>query len=97
MASYVPSTKEERQEMLRTVGVSDYRGLYRDVPAEMYLEKGLNLPDGMSELEVRQKMTAMAARNKVFPRGIPGAVRAGPGEPRLYARISPPRPNRTAG
>lgn len=73
MASYVPSTREERQEMLHTVGVSDYRELYRDVPAEMYLEKGLNLPDGMSELEVRQKMTAMAAKNKVFPTVLRGA------------------------
>ena len=73
MASYVPSTAEERQEMLYTVGVSDYRDLYRDVPAEMYLEKGLNLPDGMSELEVRQKMTAMAAKNKVFPTVLRGA------------------------
>lgn len=73
MASYVPSTKEERQEMLYTVGVSDYRDLYRDVPAEMYLEKGLNLPDSMSELEVRQKMTAMAAKNKVFPTVLRGA------------------------
>ena len=73
MASYVPSTREERQEMLHTVGVSDYRELYRDVPAEMYLEKGLDLPDGMSELEVRQKMTAMAAKNKVFPTVLRGA------------------------
>ena len=73
MTSYVPSTKEERQEMLYTVGVSDYRDLYRDVPAEMYLEKGLNLPDSMSELEVRQKMTAMAAKNKVFPTVLRGA------------------------
>lgn len=73
MASYVPSTREERQEMLHTVGVSDYRELYRDVPAEMYLEKGLNLPDGMSELEIRQKMTAMAAKNKVFPTVLRGA------------------------
>lgn len=73
MASYVPSTREERQEMLHTVGVSGYRELYRDVPAEMYLEKGLNLPDGMSELEVRQKMTAMAAKNKVFPTVLRGA------------------------
>ena len=73
MASYVPSTAEERQEMLYTVGVSDYRELYRDVPAEMYLEKGLNLPDGMSELEVRRKMTAMAAKNKVFSTVLRGA------------------------
>lgn len=73
MASYVPSTKEERQEMLYTVGVSNYRDLYRDVPAEMYLEKGLNLPSGMSELEVRRNMAAMAAKNKVFSTVLRGA------------------------
>ena len=73
MASYVPSTLEERQEMLHTVGVSDYRELYRDVPAEMYLEKGLKLPSGMSELEVRRKMTAMASKNKVFSTVLRGA------------------------
>ena len=73
MASYIPSTPEERQEMLRTVGVSSFRELYRDVPARMYLEKGLNLPDGMSELEVRNTVSAMAAKNHVFPTVLRGA------------------------
>ena len=73
MASYIPSTLEERQEMLRTVGVSSFRELYRDVPAQMYLEQGLNLPDGMSELEVRRQVSAMAAKNHVFPTVLRGA------------------------
>lgn len=63
MASFVPSTAEQRQEMLYTVGVSDYRELYRDVSAEMYLE-GLNLPAGMSELEVRRKVSDVASKNR---------------------------------
>ncbi len=73
MASYIPSTLEERQEMLRTVGVSSFRELYRDVPTQMYLEQGLNLPDGMSELEVRRQVSAMAAKNHVFPTVLRGA------------------------
>lgn len=73
MASYIPSTLQERQEMLRTVGVSSFRELYRDVPAQMYLEQGLNLPDGMSELEVRRQVSAMAAKNHVFPTVLRGA------------------------
>ena len=72
MASFIPSTPEERQEMLQTVGVSSYRELYRDVPAQMYLEQGLNLPDGMSELEVRSAVSAMAAKNHVFPTVLRG-------------------------
>ena len=49
MASFIPSTKEERLEMLKAIGLNDYRDLYKDVPADMILEDGqLNIPDGMS-------------------------------------------------
>ncbi|MBP3661139.1 MAG: aminomethyl-transferring glycine dehydrogenase subunit GcvPA, partial [Oscillospiraceae bacterium] len=73
MASYIPSTQDERQEMLRVVGVEDYRELYRDVPSEMYLDRPLNIPEGMSELEVGRKVAEMAAKNKVFPTVLRGA------------------------
>ena len=67
MASYIPSTRDERLEMLKTVGVSSYRELYRDVPPEMYLDRGLNIPEGLSELEVGRKISAMAARASRSP------------------------------
>ncbi len=73
MASYIPSTAAERQKMLEVVGVKDYRDLYRDVPAEMYLENGLNMPEGMSEMEVAKAVTAMANRNHVFATCLRGA------------------------
>ena len=55
------------------MGVSSFRELYRDVPAQMYLENGLDLPDGLSELEVRNAVSAMAAKNHVFPTVLRGA------------------------
>ena len=74
MASFIPSTLEERLEMLQAIGLSDYRELYRDVPAEMILEDGaLNIPEGLSELEVSRKVNAMAAKNHVFPTVLRGA------------------------
>ena len=74
MASYIPSPQEERLEMLKAVGLSDYRGLYKDVPAEMLLNDGdLNIPDGMSELEVGRAVRAMADKNIVFPTVLRGA------------------------
>lgn len=74
MASYIPSTKEERLEMLKAVGLKDYRELYRDVPAAMLLEDGdLNIPEGMSELEVSRTVSAMAAKNHVFSTVLRGA------------------------
>ena len=74
MASYIPSTKEERLEMLKVVGLNDYNDLYKDVPAQMLLKDGdLNIPVGMSELEVGRAVSAMAEKNHVFPVVLRGA------------------------
>ena len=74
MASYIPSTMEERLEMLKAVGLNDYRDLYKDVPAAMLLQDGdLNIPEGMSEMEVGRAVAAMAAKNKVFSTVLRGA------------------------
>ena len=74
MASYIPSTRDERLQMLRTVGVESYRDLYKDVPGEMLLADGsLNIPEGKSELEVHMAVSAMAAKNRVFPTVLRGA------------------------
>ena len=74
MASFIPSTKEERLEMLKAIGLKDYRDLYKDVPADMLLEDGdLNIPEGMSELEVGRAVTAMANKNRVFSTVLRGA------------------------
>ena len=73
MGSYVPSTREERREMLRAIGLEDYRDLYKDVPQKMYLDKPLNLPEGMSELEVSRAMKEMAGKNRVFSTVLRGA------------------------
>ena len=74
MASYIPSTRDERLQMLRTVGVESYRDLYKDVPEDMLLADGsLNIPEGMSELEVSAAVSAMAAKNRVFPTVLRGA------------------------
>ncbi len=74
MASFIPSTPGERLEMLEAIGLSDYRELYRDVPVQMYLEDGqLQIPAGLSELEVSRKVSEMAEKNRIFPIVLRGA------------------------
>ena len=73
MGSYVPSTGAQREEMLRAVGVSSTRDLFRDVPEQMLLTEPLRIPEGMSELEVSRAMTAMAAENRVYGTVLRGA------------------------
>ena len=73
MGSYVPHTRQEREDMLRAVGVSSMRELYADVPQSVYLNAPLNLPQGMGEMDLRARMEEMAAKNRVFPVILRGA------------------------
>ena len=51
MGSYIPAAPAEQREMLEAIGLRDFRELYRDVPESMYLDRPLDIPAGMSELE----------------------------------------------
>lgn len=74
MGSYVPSTREQRLEMLKTVGVSSFEDLYADVPKGMRLAEGaLKLPDGLTESEAFDRMKAIADKNTVFSSIFRGA------------------------
>ncbi len=73
MGSYVPGTLSERQAMLKAIGMEREEELYADVPSQMLLTEPLNIPSGMSELEVRSRMEALAAENKVYKTVLRGA------------------------
>ena len=72
MGSYIPSTGEERQAMLQAIGLTSTDPLF-DVVPESVRVKSLDLPEGLSELEVGQKMAELAAKNRVFPSVFRGA------------------------
>ena len=72
MGTYVPNTREQQEAMLAAVGVKSFNDFYAGVPQEMLVES-LKLPEGLSELEVRQKVTAMAAKNRVYGTILRGA------------------------
>ncbi|WP_458863163.1 aminomethyl-transferring glycine dehydrogenase subunit GcvPA [Acidaminobacterium chupaoyuni] len=73
MGSYVPSTKEERQEMLAALGLRSAEELYDALPPSVMLKTPLQLPRGRSEMEVRTAMEKLAAKNTVFPTIFRGA------------------------
>lgn len=87
MGSYVPSTEEQRREMLQSIGLSDYRELYKDVPAGMYLDHLLDLPEGKSELEVSRALAAMAKKNRVYDTVLRGAGAYGHYIPSIVKQI----------
>lgn len=72
MGNYIPSTESERRKMLDLIGVSSLDALYDDLPSALE-RKRLDLPGGKSEWEVRARLEALAARNKVFSAIFRGA------------------------
>jgi len=59
---FIPHTEEERQEMLRAIGVERIEDLFADVP-EAYRFPPLNLPPPLTELEARWELEALAEAN----------------------------------
>ncbi len=72
MGSYIPNTGDERLQMLESIGLSSADGLYSVVPEEARV-KELNLPEGLSEMEVSLKVRETAGKNKVFGSVFRGA------------------------
>ena len=66
MGGYVPNTKEQRQDMLKAIGLSSMEDLFVDIPQEVRLKGELEIPQGKSELEVKREMEDLAGKNQVF-------------------------------
>ncbi len=60
--TYIPNPPTVRQEMLRALGMNNTKELFADIPAQYHMER-LNLPSGLSELELKRKLTSMASKN----------------------------------
>src|SRR2546429_9108955 len=89
--------------MLETIGVRSMDDLLVDIPQSLRLD-GLQLPDGLSELETMAQVSALAGRNRVYPdrltfrgggvyrRFFPAAAGGVGAEPGVF---SPPTPHPT--
>ena len=72
MGSYIPATGEERKAMLAALGLSSTEELFQVVPEQARVHE-LNLPEGLSEMEVARKVSGLAERNVRFRSVFRGA------------------------
>jgi glycine dehydrogenase subunit 1 len=72
MGSYLALTDADRGEMLTLLGLKEADELFSGIPENVKLEK-MNLPSGLSEMEVNRKLSGIAAENRVFPHIFRGA------------------------
>jgi glycine dehydrogenase subunit 1 len=64
MTRYTSATDQDRREMLARIGVDSIEDLFEAIPEKLRLREPLDLPDGMSEQDVYQHLSAFAARNR---------------------------------
>lgn len=73
MGRFVVSTEKEQQEMLKTIGMSSFDELFDGIPDEVRLKDELDLPGGLSEMEVSGKIEAISEENIAFKHIFRGA------------------------
>ncbi len=61
---YFYNTPEDQSAMLAAIGAGSLDDLFAMVPAELRLKRPLAIPPAMSEMELTQHMTALAAKNE---------------------------------
>ncbi len=67
---YLPHTKEDISAMLKVVGVDGLDGLFSTVPEDCLKRGPLNLPDPLTEWELNQHMSSLAASMATIARTI---------------------------
>ncbi|MEM3565816.1 MAG: aminomethyl-transferring glycine dehydrogenase subunit GcvPA [Candidatus Bathyarchaeia archaeon] len=85
---YIPnSNPKNKQEMMREIGIKSIDELYSDIPEKYFLKKPLNLPEALSEFEVKRHVEALLSKNKTcedmpvflgagcWPHYVPAAVK----------------------
>ncbi|MGB3367532.1 MAG: glycine dehydrogenase, partial [Acidaminobacteraceae bacterium] len=64
MHRYIPSTEQEKKEMLGEIGVESIMDLFLDIPENLRLGRDLNLEKSKSEIEVMKHLHKLGAKNK---------------------------------
>jgi glycine dehydrogenase subunit 1 len=99
--TYLFNTPDESRQMLDVIGAASIDELFEQVPAELRLNRPLDLPEPMCELELEQHVGSLAARNVgrndracflgggVYDHFVPAAVDAIAGRSEFYTAYTP--------
>jgi glycine dehydrogenase subunit 1 len=65
---YIPNSPEEREEMLRALGLGSAEELFDSIPADIILREPLKTPAALSETELLERFEALASKNSAARR-----------------------------
>ena len=61
---YIYNTDDDQREMLAVIGAGSIDDLFAPIPDDLRLQRPLDLPPALSEMELDQHLRALAARNE---------------------------------
>ena len=109
MHPYIPNGKREREEMLAYIGAKNVMELFADIPKDLQLKNGIDIPDGLTELEVSVRLNELANKNTscqnvtcfmgagAYDSFIPSAVKHVVSRSEFYTAYTPYQPEISQG
>jgi glycine dehydrogenase subunit 1 len=106
---FAPHTDEDVRAMLETIGLSGMDELFEQIPASVRLDRPLDLPEGVSEMEILGDLRALASRNRhaddlvcfagggAYDHYVPSVVWALAGRSEFYTSYTPYQPELSQG
>lgn len=104
--NFVPHTKDETNEMLRTIGVLSLEDLFKDIKPELRA-RSFDIPDGKNEFEITEYFKKVASKNAAnlinfvgagfYDHYIPSAVDAVCDRSEFYTAYTPYQPECSQG
>ena len=106
---FAPHTDDDVREMLGVIGLDSLDDLFDQIPPGVRLDRPLDLPEGISEMELLADMRGLAARNRhaddlvcfagagAYDHYVPAVVWALAGRSEFYTSYTPYQPELSQG
>lgn len=109
MKPYLSNTEKQQQEMLEEIGASSVDELFSDIPESVRLNRKLDLPEALSEMELVRRLRDLAGRNVTtedyacflgagaYDHYIPSVIHHLTGRQEFYTAYTPYQPEISQG